>query len=507
MGAEESASIESRMRRGSGRASAFTRALVAISLAVAPSTTVLAGAAGTPGSDGIGDSYFPLYGNGGYDVEHYDLSIRYSPGSDRLVGDATITAQATMDLSRFNLDFVGLQIDSITVDGADATWAREQGHELVVTPPQALLLNSTFVVRVAYAGVPKSFNDLVPGGVVTTDDGAIFIGEPQAAAAWFPVNDHPKDKATYDIDLTVPDRLKAISNGRFIGRTPAGTGRTTWSWQVTDPMASYLATAAIGRFQLFRRVTDDGIHVLDAIDPRAPDEARRSLQKEERIVRFLANQFGPYPFDDLGGIVDRARLGYALETQTRPVYDSHFFRGHVNTFVVTHELAHQWFGDLVSIDDWQHIWLNEGFATYAEWLYFQDRGFGTPQGFSNYWCRNLPPPHSFWKVPPGDPGADRLFDIAVYQRGAMTLQALRKSVGSAAFFDILRTWVVDRANGTGNTDQFIQLAESVSGVQLDALFDEWLFTPEKPACGGGSGRIGESSPVIRLLMGAAHRRR
>jgi len=375
-------------------------------------TTAAVGGVGSPGSAGIGDSYFPLYGNGGYDVEHYDLSIRYSPASDRLVGDATITAQATMDLSRFNLDFVGLQIDSLTVDGVDATWTREQQHELVVTPPQALLLNSTFVVRVAYSGVPKTFSDLVPGGVVRTDDGALFIGEPQAAAAWFPVNDHPKDKATYDIDLTVPDRLKAISNGRFIGRAPAGAGRTTWSWKVIDPMASYLATAAIGRFRIDRRVTDNGIRVLDAIDPRAPNEARLALLKQERIVRFLSRQFGPYPFDDLGGIVEYHRLGYALETQTRPVYDSSFFSG-VNTFIVTHELAHQWFGDVVSIDDWQHIWLNEGFATYAEWLWADRRGLATPQAISSFYCRVVPASDRFWKVTPGDPGVDRLFDRAV----------------------------------------------------------------------------------------------
>lgn len=479
-----------------------TLAAAAVVAAVATlfSTTAAAGGVGSPGSDGIGDSYFPLYGNGGYDVEHYALSIRYNPGSDRLVGDATITAQATMNLSRFNLDFVGLQIDSVTVDGTDATWTREQQHELVVTPPQALLLNSTFVVRVTYAGVPKRFTDLVPGGVVRTDDGALFIGEPEAAAAWFPVNDHPKDKATYRIDLTVPDRLKAISNGRLLGRAPAGTGRTAWSWEVTDPMASYLATAAIGRFRIDRRVTDSGIRVLDAIDPRAPNEARLALLKEERIVRFLAGRFGPYPFGDVGGIVEYHRLGYALETQTRPVYDSSFFPG-VNTFVVTHELAHQWFGDVVSIEDWQHIWLNEGFATYAEWLWADHQGLTTPQAISSFYCRFTAAGDRFWKVLPGDPGVDRLFDRAVYVRGAMTLQALRKAVGSASFFDILRTWVVDQGNGTGNTDQFIQLAESVSGMQLDALFDEYLFTPEKPACGGAA-RSSEIASAIRQLAAA-----
>ncbi len=483
-------------------------ATLLVAVLTAASTTIPAiGGVGAPGSDGIGDSYFPLYGNGGYDVEHYDLNVRYYPASDRLAGDATITAQATMDLSRFNLDLVGLQIASLTVDGADATWTRAQHHELVVTPPVMLAQDSTFVVRVAYGGVPKQFSVSTHGGVVRTDDGALFIGEPESAAAWFPVNDHPKDKATYDIDLTVPYRLKAISNGIFLGRAPAGDGRTTWSWKVIDPMASYLATAAIGRFQLDRRGTGSGIRVLDALDPRAPNEARLALLKEERVVRFLANQFGGYPFDDLGGIVDRHRLGYALETQTRPVYDSRFFKGFVNIHIVVHELAHQWFGNTVSVDDWQHIWLNEGFATYAEWLWIDGSGLATPQVLSNAWCDSFRRADPFWKVLPGDPGADKLFHLAVYGRGAMTLQALRKAVGSAAFFETLRTWVADRADGTGTTDQFIQLAENISGMQLDALFDEWLFTPEKPPCGGGAARPGEIAPAIAQLLAEARLRR
>lgn len=480
-------------------------AAIVFGLVAVPPTPVAAGGAGAPGSAGLGDSYFPLYGNGGYDVGHYDLHIRYGPASDRLIGDATITAQATMDLSRFNLDFVGLQIDSVSVDGAAASWTRAQQHELVITPAATLAQGSTFVVRVSYAGVPKQFNDgIIRGGVVRTDDGALIVGEPDVAAAWFPGNDHPKDKATYDIDLTVPARLKAISNGRFLGRSPAGSGRTTWSWSVIDPMASYLATAAIGRFRIDRRMTSDGIRVLDAIDPRSPAAARRSLSKEVRIAHFLQRQFGRYPFDDLGSIVEHRAPGYALETQSRPVYDARFF-GRTNTFVVTHELAHQWFGDVVSIDDWQHIWLNEGFATYAEWLWAEERGLASPQMISNFTCDSYPARHRFWNVRPGDPGADRLFHPAVYQRGAMTLQALRKEVGSASFFAILRAWVVDKSNGTGTTNQFKQLAETASGMQLDALFDEWLFTRRKPPCGGGSRAAGEAGAASLLRTLATER--
>jgi aminopeptidase N len=441
----------------------------------------------SPGAPGIGDPYYPLAGNGGYEVDHYALAIGYHPHTDRLDGVATLDATASQSLSSFNLDFAGMRIDSITVDGTDATWTREQQHELVVTPAASIAQSATFTVTASYAGKPKTF--ALPGtrlrtGVIPTDDGAVIWGEPDVAAAWFPVNDHPRDKATYDIALTVPDGIKAISNGRFLGRSSGGPGRTTWTWQVTSPMASYLALAAIGRFQVRRHRTSDGIPVLDAFDPRVTGDAVQSLRAEERAIRFLRSVFGPYPFDALGGVVDHARLGAALETQTRPIYDEGFFQYGPDTYVVVHELAHQWFGDSVAVDAWQHIWLNEGFASYAEWLWNQERGRAGPEAIMNYYCRAIPRSDPFWDVRIGDPGVDDLFSEPVYTRGAMTLQALREEVGGDAFFDILQTWTADRADQTGTTDQFIALAESISGMQLDGLADDWLFTGSKPAsCG------------------------
>jgi aminopeptidase N len=201
-------------------------------------------------------------------------------------------------------------------------------------------------------------------------------------------------------------------------------------------------------------------------------------------VRFLRGEFGPYPFDALGGVVDHVRLGAALENQTRPIYSEGFFDRGPNTYVVVHELAHQWFGDSVAVDSWQHIWLNEGFATYAEWLWNQERGHAGPAAIAAYYC-GISAGSSFWNVRPGDPGPGRLFDDAVYVRGAMTLQALRSEVGVSAFFEILQTWAADRKDLTGSTDQFIAVAESVSGMQLDDLFDEWLFTASKPSCHAG----------------------
>ena len=462
----------------------YVAALLAAAVVATATPPVASGGGATPGSAGIGDDYFPLAGNGGYDVTHYALDIRYGPRTDRLVGQATITARATQALSRFNLDFVGLHMRSVTVDGADATWTRADHHELVVTPSTALSNGATFVVVAQYAGIPKRFS--VPGtpihtGVVRTDDGALIWGEPDVAAAWFPVNDHPRDKATYRIDLTVPDALKAISNGRFVGRTDVAQGGTRWAWNETSPMASYLAMAAIGRFDVLRSELDNGTPVFDAIDARVHNAARRALRQQPRILRFLRREFGPYPFDDLGAVVERHDLGRAaLETQTRPVYDSRLFNGDTNTYVIVHELAHQWYGNSVSLNSWKHVWLNEGFATYAEWLWNQELGRVPPQGIASNFCRSISADSAFWRLRIGDPGVDRLFEGAVYVRGAMTLQALRKQIGSEAFFRVLRRWAFTRADRTGTTAQFIRLAERLSGQQLDSLFDEWLFTRGRP---------------------------
>jgi aminopeptidase N len=211
--------------------------------------------------------------------------------------------------------------------------------------------------------------------------------------------------------------------------------------------------------------------------------AEAALARQPEIVDFLSGIFGPYPFRSAGAIVDdHPEFQFALETQTRPIYSALFFTDPVSgELVVTHELAHQWIGDLLRIDLWQHIWLNEGFAQYAEWLWLEHEGLSTPQEEFDDIAANAPP--EFWQTTIGDPGpaVDELFDDAVYLRGAMTLQALRNTVGDAVFFGILKVWVATQAGGTVTTDEFIALAEKMSGQELDELFETWLFTPEKPA--------------------------
>jgi aminopeptidase N len=316
-----------------------------------------------------------------------------------------------------------------------------------------------------------------------TADGAVVIGEPESAASWYPSNDHPRDKATFDFEITVPDGLTAIANGVPRGSN-AHDGLRTWRWSATSPMATYLTTMAVGKFRVFEG-TDKGLPVFSAVDERLPagGVADRAIQRTPDVTDFLATQFGPYPFEAIGGVVSaEPGLAFALETQTRPVYAPGFFDHGIAaaSSIVAHEVAHQWFGNSVSLRQWRDIWLNEGFATYAQWLWEEhDGGRTAQQAFDAAYAAD--PNSKIWRPRPGDPGRDRLFSSSVYERGALTVHALRMTIGDDAFFKLLKEWPASRRNGSGAIGDFIALTKTISGQQLDTFFQSWLFTEAKPA--------------------------
>jgi len=439
-----------------------------------------------PGAAGIGDPYFPLAGNGGYDVAHYDLALRYDPIPGSLAGVATITATATQNLSGFDLDFVGLTVRTITVNGAAATWTRE-GQELAVAPGEGLAAGRKFTAVITYDGI---VDPLLSGsdarGFARTLTGAVFAGEPEAASSWFPVNEHPLDRASYTVHADVPEGLTAISNGALAGRTTTG-GRTVWTWQAAEPMASYLALLAIGNYDL-RAYETAGVRYWDAVDTvLGPDYAKAALARQPRVLDVLGRLFGKYPFDIAGGVVPAAGIGFALETQTRPVYSPKFFTDGGGEGVIVHELAHQWFGDDLPLASWRSIWLNEGFASYAQWLYAEATGGQSADAaFAQAWA-DTENDAEFWKVRIGDPTPDHLFDRAVYTRGAMTLHQLRRVVGDATFFRIVQTWVSTHAGTNVRIEQFIATAQKVAKRDLTAFFDTWLFTGARPTLPGPGG--------------------
>jgi aminopeptidase N len=438
-----------------------------------------ASAADTIGAPGVGDPFYPLGGNGGIDVEDYGLDLAYDPATEILQGRATLQVRATQDLSRFDLDLRGFQLGTVTVDGAAARILRD-GQELVITPARALRRGAAFTVVVPYTGRPETVID--PDGSsegwVYTDDGAVVVGEPQGSPGWYPANDTPRDKATFTVKMTVPQGLTAVGNGALLSPPATSGGRTTFTWRERFPMAPYLATITLGRFQVSEGETPKGIPTYVAIDPRQASSASAVMRKLPAMTDFLIDLYGAYPFETVGGIVDDApSLGYSLETQTKPVFDDA-----PDEATLLHELSHMWFGDAVTLRVWPDMWLHEGFATWSEWIWFERQGGKTAaQRFKQ--LANTPAQQSwFWNPPPGDPGsAADLFDGTIYDRGAMTLQALRERIGDAAFFRVMRGWYAEHRYGNASTAEFVALAERESGRDLGAFFDTWLYTAGKPA--------------------------
>ncbi|KAA2264817.1 M1 family metallopeptidase [Solihabitans fulvus] len=441
-------------------------------------------AAGTPGAGTIGDPYYPTAGNGGYHASHYDIRLRYQPATDLLSGTTTILAKATQDLSSFDLDFA-LKVQSIYVNNASATWT-QQGEKLVVKPAGDLANGSDLVVVVQYADTPSQVK--VDGFTAwkKTADGALAIDEPDIAPWWYPSNNHPLDKATFDVSVAVPDGVAALSNGVLVRKTKQIDGWTRWNWRSLKPQNTYATFMTVGKFDVHSVIAPNGLPFISAYGTDIganTDAAKASVERTPEILAFESTLFGDYPFEAEGGIVPSSGLGFALENQTRPNYSPNFFRSGANTSVIAHENAHQWFGDSVSVGGWRNIWLNEGFATYAEWLWSDHEGEGTPQEIADYAYSSHASDAALWKVLPGDPGPDNQFDDAVYTRGALALQALRNSVGDANFFKILQTWTQTKKYSTGKIEEFIALSEQISGKPLYDLFNTWLFTAGKPATG------------------------
>ncbi|MGW1891007.1 M1 family metallopeptidase [Streptomyces sp. NPDC002004] len=452
----------------------------AVATAAASFLTIAASSAPTPGADGIGDSYFPQLGNGGFDARHYALDVAYDPDTARLDGRTTITARATQNLSSFDLDLQKLDVSSIEVNGRAARFTRT-GDEIRVTPRGPLSRGRTFTVTVTYGGVPEPLGGPIifgsPYGWMKTADGVFVACEPNAASTWFPSSDHPSDKATYDIRIKAPKGLTGVSNGRLVSTRTKGD-ETVTHWRESRPMATYLATATIGKFDVRTGRTPAGTPIYVAIDPKLENSETVDVYGvTAEATDYWSKLFGPYPFEETGAIVDdMPQAGFSLEVQSKPAYSA--VR---NETTIVHELAHQWFGDSVSVHRWKDIWLNEGFASYAQWLWEEHRGRATAHDLARAYYDSKPADDPFWQVTVGDPQRDTMFASAVYRRGALTLQMLRERIGDEAFFRLLRTWTRVHRYGNAETADFERLAEKVSGQRLDDLFRTWLFTTGKPA--------------------------
>ncbi len=425
-----------------------------------------------------GDPYAPGSGNGGYSAEHYALDLDYRVNTNRLTGTAVLSLLATQPLRRFSLDLVGMSVSAVLVDGARVARFSQGSGKLTITTARTVETGSAFTVEVRYAGAPSprrsSWGDV---GWEELSDGVLVAGQPTGAPTWFPCNDHPSDKATYSISVTLASSYRAIANGRLMS-SRVRASRTQWRYESTEPMATYLATLQIGMYR--EQPVEDR-----PVSQRAyfPDDLAREFAddfgSQPVMLETFERLFGPYPFEQYSVVVTDDELEIPLEAQGLSIFGrNHVDGAHGSSRLIAHELAHSWFGNSLTACSWKHIWLHEGFACYAEWLWSENSGGPSAHHLAlQHWPRVKAQAED---LAIGDPGPELMFDDRLYKRGALTLHAVRLTLGDDLFFRMLRDWTARHRHGSVSTEAFIAHLDGYSGHDVMPLLHSWLFDLRLP---------------------------
>jgi aminopeptidase N len=447
----------------------------------------------SPGAVGIGDPLFPTLGNGGYDARHYSLDLRYATAAPQQTVSGTVTmyAKATQSLSRFNLDFAGDSVRSVSVDGRNARWTWSD-EELSITPSHSLRDGEPFVARVSYTAHTRTqtpADQNLPFGWFTVNGGSVTAGQPNFSHVIYPVNDHPADKASYDIRFDVPDGTTAVGNGDLVYRF-SNHGRSLSAYVMRQPLASELIQLAVGDFDVITRPRRDGVKIRDVSSSSVTDAVEPALARTPDHLSWLVDEVGRYPFDTYGVLVADEPFFYALETQTLSLHPALLFvppfTPPVYEPIMVHELAHQWFGDSIAPVRWSDVWLNEGHADYYQQVYASEFfGLDLIAYWRDAYRRGNQLRAQFGPVakPTGN-DIFTLFSDNVYSGGSLTLYALRQVVGDDTFRKIERTWATRYKDESVSTEQFIAHVNQVSHRNLTSFLRAWLYNDTIPPMPG-----------------------
>ncbi|WP_258374718.1 MULTISPECIES: M1 family metallopeptidase [unclassified Curtobacterium] len=432
-------------------------------------------------TDPAADPYTPHSGDRRWSSRHHDLHLDYRVATNRLDATATVTAVANEALDRVVLDLHGLSVDRVDVDGVRAKKVSVGTHKTTVTPATPIAAGAEFTVHVRYRGAPRPLRS--PWGTLGWEeltDGVIVASQPIGAPSWFPCNDRPDDKATYRIELTCEAGYDVVANGALLGRDRTARG-SRWTFAVTEPMASYLATVQIGRY---RTTTIRGGDVPVTLHHPADLTAavKTDFGRVPDMIALFTDRFGPYPFAEYGVVVTDDELEIPLEAHGLAVFGRNHVDGeHGTDRLIAHELAHQWFGNSVTLGQWRDIWLHEGFACYAEWLWSEHRGGASADVLAaEHRAGLLDQPQDLVVA---DPGARDMFDDRVYKRGAIALHALRRTIGDQAFTAGLRTITERHRHGTVATTDVVEAfaaADDRTPVDVLLAIGPWIDEPGVP---------------------------
>jgi aminopeptidase N len=425
------------------------------------------------------DSFYPEVGDPGVDALHYDLALRWDPEALRLSAVELLTFRATRTADEFQLDFgEPLEVSLLTVDGEPADYERV-GKDLAVAHP--VRADQRYQVEIEYAGTPEPVEapveryDFDTTGWTVTDAGETWtMQEPFGAFSWYAVNDHPSDKALYDFTLTVPEPWTGVANGELIEVSDRGGTRTT-SWHLAEPAASYLVTTAFGDFDMTRDRSSSGVPIT-YWTPRSDPEVVDALEVTPEAMAWLEELLGPYPFDTFGTVVVDSESG--METQTMVTLGN--TRYTLSSAVVLHELAHHWYGDQVTPNDWRDVWMNEGMAMYLQGMWEAEQGGIPVAKLMDEWALH----DRVLRKQAGPPAAyfpDSFGSSNVYYGPAVMFQELRELVGDRKFFAMVRGWPEANDNGNAGREEFLAFMEKSTGKELSAFFEAWLLGKKTPA--------------------------
>lgn len=431
------------------------------------------------------DRYDQGHGCPAIRVTHYDLDLRYKVRRNHLEGRARLDVVVVAATRTVELDLVGLRVRDVTVDGARLASVRHSGGRLALRLAAPAPRGARLRVTVRYAGRPQPVRSrwgLL--GWEELEDGVVVANQPIGAPSWFPCDDRPAGGATFRTRVTVRNAYRVLAHGRLVDRR-VGRRRTRWTFVETHPTPPYLASVQVGRYTAVK-ITGRPVRQVAVAAPSLVPATRRRLARQPRMMALFTRLFGPYPFDAYTVVVTPEALDVPVEAQGHAVFGANHVVDDAAERLVAHELAHQWFGNAVAVASWQHIWLNEGFACYAEWLWSEASGGATAAALARDWHARLARLDQDLVL--ADPGVANLFDDRVYKRGALTLHALRTVLGDRAWHGLVRAWATTYRYESVTTADFRRLAlrhaRDAGGAALarrvETLLERWLDRPRLP---------------------------
>jgi aminopeptidase N len=442
---------------------------------------------GISGGDSIGDRYIPSIGNTGYDVQAYLIDMIFSSHIDAITATVTLSSLVTLaDLGRLSLDFIGYNVDGVQVDGQYVHFYRSP-DKLYVDLPQSYAKGKTLVMKVSYHGQILSQGSQYINGfplglrTIPSDKLDYAVAEPNGAHAWFPCNDHPRDKAVYTFNLTVPAGFTAIANGTLLN-VSSSSSQQTFHWREKFPMAPYLATVMVGNYQRVDASTVDNVIIRHYTFEGDPDYSNL-LADTRDMMEYFSQLIASYPFDEFGfafihTVDDQKR--FAEETQTMVMVDTHYMESQQAVGVLAHELAHQWFGDAVSLASWNEVWLKEGMATYLTALWLDHQGYVSLPDMMTSLENDLVSQANTFTYPLNQPPYAAMYGSSTYNKGAWVYHMLRQQIGDDNFTEFLRRYYKNFNGGNASTADVQALAREVSGIDLSTFFEEWVYAPGIP---------------------------